>query len=94
MLHLQPGVHLKEVEVLLRVDEELNRSRRVVADGLGEGDGLGAHLGPSFGVQEGRWGLLNDLLVPALDRALTLVQMNSVAMFVSQDLGKNNMNNK
>ena len=30
--HLQTRVHLEEVEVLLRVDEELYRAGRVVAD--------------------------------------------------------------
>ncbi len=34
MNNLEPGVHLEEVEVLLRVAEELHRTRRVVPDSL------------------------------------------------------------
>ena len=37
--HLETRIHLEEVEVALAVDEELDRTGRVVADGLRELDG-------------------------------------------------------
>ena len=45
MLDLKSGVHLQEVEVLLRVEQELDSSGRVVADGLGKPNGLLSHGG-------------------------------------------------
>jgi hypothetical protein len=43
VLHLKPGVHLEEVEVLLGVEQELDGAGRVVPDCRGQGDGLFAH---------------------------------------------------
>ena len=45
MLDLKSGVHLQKVEVLLRVEQELDSSGRVVADGLGKPNGLLSHGG-------------------------------------------------
>ena len=44
MLHLQAGVHLQEVEILVLVDQELDRPGVDVIDGLGGLDSHGAHL--------------------------------------------------
>ena len=44
MLHLQPGVHLEEVKVLLRVDQELEGSHQVMANDFK------ANLGLDLGV--------------------------------------------
>ena len=86
MLDLQAGVHFQEVEALVGTDDELDRPGRFVLHGAGQGDGLLAHRLAHGRIDEGRRRLLDDLLVPALDRAVALVQVNIVAEGVAQHL--------
>lgn len=44
MLDLESSVHLQEVEILLRVKQELHCTRRRVLDSLRQGHGLITHL--------------------------------------------------
>lgn len=75
VLDLKTGVHLEEVKVAGRVNKELDGTSRRVLDVLGQHDGLLSHgLAGSF-VNVGRGCLLNDLLVSALNRALSLGQV-------------------
>ena len=83
VLYLQAGVHLQEVMPALGVHQELDRGRVL------EGDGA-CH--PTRGVEEpfpqgrvdGRRGaLLDELLVPALDAAVSLAKADQVAVPVS-----------
>ncbi len=85
VLDLEPRVHLQERDGV-PLDEELDGARADVADRLG---------GPLGGLEEriahagghpGRRGLLDDLLVPALDRALALAERPHRAVRVRQDL--------
>ena len=89
MLDLKACVHLQEVEVLLRVDEALNRARADITHGAG---GLHSHLthGPPRRVREaGRGGLFDHLLMSALHRALAVSDIDSVTMLVGHDLNLN-----
>eukprot|EP00754_Rhynchopus_humris_P039735 Rhum_TRINITY_DN22840_c0_g1::Rhum_TRINITY_DN22840_c0_g1_i1::g.176253::m.176253 len=86
VLDLQTRVHLEEVEVLVLVDKHLNRAGRVVVDRARERHSLLTHRGTRVRVDEGRGCLLDDLLVPALDRALALRQVHDVAQLVSDHL--------
>ena len=45
-----------------------------------------SHLLPDVRGQHGAWGLLHKLLVPPLDRAVPLPQVDAVAVLVAQDL--------
>jgi hypothetical protein len=83
MLHLQARVHLEEIEVLLPVDDELDRPGAGIAHRLASATGLFAHRLARFGVEEGRRRLLDDLLVAPLDRAFALAQVDAVAMLVA-----------
>src|SRR4030095_10808094 len=76
----------EEVEVPGGIDQELHRPRVDVADGPGAGDrGLGdPALGA--GIEAGRWRLLDELLMPALDRALPLVQVHDRTVSIGEDL--------
>ena len=86
MLHLEAGVHLQEVEVALRVHDELDRAGGLVVHGAGQGHGLLAHRLAGGGVEEGRRRLFDHLLVAALDRAFTLAQIQGRALPVRQHL--------
>jgi hypothetical protein len=86
VLHLDARVHLQEVGVPVLVDQELERARVAVADALHERDRRGAHARAQLGRDEGRRALLHDLLVPALDRALALEEVDRVAVVVGEHL--------
>jgi hypothetical protein len=101
VLDLQPGVHLHEEELdgILAggsgerspragraVDDELDRARAHVADAPGDIHRGLAHLGPQGRVEERRRGLLDDLLVAALEAALPLAQVHHGPVGVREDL--------
>ena len=87
MLDLQARIHLQEEEAAVLAGDELDRAGAVVADGLGEGDGLLAHGPARLLVEQRRGRLLDDLLVAALDRALALVEVDDVAVLVADAAG-------
>src|SRR5262249_8397693 len=85
MLYLQAGVHLQEVEVVVLV-EGLDGAGGVVADGPRHPDGGGApRLTNGVGEGGGR-ALLDQLLVPALGRAVAFAHPHDVAVGVAHDL--------
>src|SRR5918996_5761895 len=87
VLHLEPGVDLEEPERAVVLDQELHGAGVRVAGGLGHGDGGLADPRPEVGVDHRRGALLDQLLVPALDRAVALAEERDVAAAVGQDLG-------
>ena len=86
VFHLKAGVHLEEVEILVTVDDEFDRTGRGVAHCLRQRDRLLAHRLARGLIQKRAWRLFHNLLVAALDRAFTLVQVNPVAMGIAEDL--------
>ncbi len=86
MLDLQARVHLEKVEIARPIDDELDGSGAGVADGASKFAGLLAHRPAGVGVEERRRRLLDDLLIPALDRAFTLTQVDAVAVLVGENL--------
>ena len=85
MLHLQPGVDLEKVELPF-AEDELDRAGVHVARGGGGPDRGFAHGRPEVRREGRRGGLLHDLLVAALDRALALAEVHGVAVAVADDL--------
>ncbi len=85
VLDLDAGVDLEEPE-LLPGEEELDRAGADVADGAGHGQGGVAQAFAQGGTDRGRRGLLDQLLVAALDRALALEQVHHAAARVGQEL--------
>mmetsp|Transcript_35042 Transcript_35042/g.87019 ORF Transcript_35042/g.87019 Transcript_35042/m.87019 type:complete len:200 (-) Transcript_35042:752-1351(-) len=86
VLHLQPCVDLDEVVPVVLVKQELNSAGILVADVLGQLDGVRKDLLAYLVGQEWRWGDLHDLLVPPLDGAVPLEQVHHVAVVVAHDL--------
>lgn len=86
VLDLDAGVDLDEVVPVLLVDEELCGAGVAVADRLGEPHGVVEHGVADLGGQVLGRGDLDDLLVPPLDGAVTLVQVDDVAMVVTEQL--------
>src|SRR3546814_8343680 len=86
VLYLNSRIHFKKVEVLILIDDKLDRAGRDVVDRLRQGHRLGAHGGAGLGVEEGRRRLLHHLLVATLDRALALAAVQGGAVPVGQPL--------
>ena len=87
VLDLEPGVHLEEGEAPVGQDEELDGAGVHVADGARPRSPRRRPARPRrSGVTTGRRGLLDDLLVAALDRALALEEVHDGAVGVAEDL--------
>ena len=86
VLDLEPRVHLEEEEGAILTGDELDRAGGIVADRLGERDGLRPHRGARRGIEKGAWRLLDDFLIAALNGAFALAEMNDIAMLVAEHL--------
>ena len=85
MLHLEARVHLEEEEIAAR-HQELDRSHADVADLRDQPDRRGLQRGDEIAVQARRRRLFEDLLMPALHRAVAAAQGQDVAVGVGCDL--------
>ena len=63
-----------------------HRSCADVSNEFREPDGSALHLLESLGVRDGHGRLLDDLLVPALDRTVATKERNGVAVLISEKL--------
>ncbi len=88
MLHLQARVHFQEIEAAVGIHQKLDRAGIVVARGAGRANRRLAHLVAHFRMQrhQRRWALLDHLLMPPLDGAFALAQVNHVAVPVAEQL--------
>src|SRR3989442_8915293 len=87
MLDLHASVHLEEVEAAVRPEQELDGAGVVVVDGAGQAERGASHLLPEGLVHGGRGCLLHELLAAALQRALPLAKMDSVAVMIGEEVG-------
>src|SRR5579872_4375760 len=85
VLNLDARVHLYEVELAV-LEKELECAGAAVANGLAGLDTTLAHDAALSRSDSDRWRLLDDFLMAALHGAVTLTQMNHIAMPVSQYL--------
>jgi hypothetical protein len=86
VLDLEASVHLQEEDVAAVVEEELARAGADVADGPAEGQRRVGEPSPRRRADCRRRGLLEDLLVPSLDRTVALAEMNAGAMGIEEEL--------
>ena len=86
VLDLQTGVHLEEGRPAAVVDEEFAGAGIHVADRMGEHQRRVAQTSPQLGIDAGRWRLLQHLLVPPLDRAVTFAELYAGPMGIEQHL--------
>ena len=86
MLDLEPRVELDEVEGAVRAEQELEGARVAVADRLAGSLGGSLHLLAAVRAQRRRRRLLDQLLVPPLDRALALAERQHAPLSVGEHL--------
>ena len=85
MLHLEPRVHLEEVE-LAALDDELHGPCIDIAHRARARHGSRRELLLQDGIDPRSRALLDELLVTALDRALALVGVDAGAVPIAEDL--------
>ncbi|MPN33990.1 hypothetical protein SDC9_181482 [bioreactor metagenome] len=89
MLHLNAGVHLNEVVMPFPVHQKFQRSRVGIAHPLGNFHRVVIQR-PAHLLRYGEGGgELHHLLIPPLERAVPLVEMDHVSMLVAQHLNLN-----
>src|SRR5262249_19696521 len=82
MLHLEAGIDLEEVE-RGPGDKKFDRARAPIAYRSGRRDRGAVEGLTKLGGEARRGGFLDDLLVTALDRALTLAEMDDTTTVIS-----------
>src|SRR5207302_6297952 len=86
MLHLNAGIHFHEIVLAVRIEQHLNRAGAYIIDRLGTGDRRVAHALPQRRRHRGTRRLLDELLMPALHRAVALSEVDDAAVPVAHDL--------
>ena len=86
VLHLDSGVHFHKIEIFVFVQQKLDGSRVFVSHGLGRTDRRIAHALPQVLGDHVAGGLLQHLLVAALNGTVPLSQMNHVAVLIRHNL--------
>src|SRR5690242_15588441 len=90
MLDLEPRIHLHEVETLAAFfGDELDRAGADVTNRARRRDRRLADIEPPLAGETRRRRLFYDFLMPALDRAIALEQMDDVAASVAENLHLN-----
>ena len=86
MLNLQARVHFHEIEISVRLGDELHRARADVAHRLCRLDRRITHLLAARLVHARRRGFLDNFLVAALHRTVALEQMHAMALRIGEYL--------
>src|SRR5262245_15038778 len=86
VLHLHARVHLEEVVRTVCVEQAFDRARRSVTDCTCRVDGNRADARTKLRIDSRGRRLLDQLLVPPLDRAVALPEVDHVPVCVGQDL--------
>src|ERR1700722_15233648 len=86
MFDLKTRVHLHEIETAVLIRDELDGPRSDIADRLRGVHGRLSHRGPSLQRHAGCGRFLDQLLMPALNGAVALEQVDAVAVRVAEHL--------
>ena len=86
MLDLQARVHLEEIILLVAIEHELARTGVDIADRRRGAHGRGTHLCAQLRRERDRRRLLDNLLMPALNRTLAFAEMNRASMRIGEHL--------
>ena len=86
VLNLNPGVDFDKENVLVFIDQKLDRARVGVVNGPAQLQGVVVEFLLGFGLQSKRRSYFDYLLKPPLHRAVSLVEVNDVAVLIAQKL--------
>src|SRR5271157_5718723 len=82
VLHLYPGIHFHEIYILFLVNDEFYSARISIFHRLCSAHGKLSQLFAKLLRSNGRWRLLYELLMPPLDGAVALSQVNHISLAV------------
>ena len=86
VLNLQPGIHLQKIKLATGIEQKLHRASAHVIHRACRLYCSGTHCFAQLRRHNRARGFLYDLLVPPLQRAVTLTQMNHIAMCIGKHL--------
>ena len=86
MLDLQPRIHFQEIEALVLADHELHGPGALVLHRPGQSHRLLAHRLARNRIDKGGGRLFDHLLVSALQRTFTLLQIDGIAVCIGDQL--------
>ncbi|MNE52398.1 hypothetical protein D3C80_1470680 [compost metagenome] len=86
VLDLEACVHLHEEELATCIEQELHSPCADIADSLSRTHSRLSHCATQLGRQTRCRRLFHNFLMPTLDRAITLVQIQAIAMLVGEHL--------
>src|SRR5215813_1303104 len=86
MLDLQPRIHFEEVEVLVLIDEKLDRPSIGITGSPGYAHRNLTHAPPHLRINQRGRRFLQYLLMSALNRALSLAQVHGIAVLIGKHL--------
>ena len=86
VLYLQPGIHLQKIKLATGIEQKLHRARAYIIHRPRRLYCSGAHRFAQLRRHDGARGFFYDLLVPPLQRAVALTQMNHIAMSIGKHL--------
>ena len=90
VFHLDSGIHFHEIEVsAVAIQQELHCTGPFVAHCTGSIDSGSAHLLAQCGGEASGGGFFDELLIAPLNRAVSVTQVDDIALPVSQDLELN-----
>ena len=89
MLHLQSGIHFQKVKTLVLAHDKFNGTGALVLYRLGQRHCLLTHGFAGFVADERRRRFLNHLLVATLDRAFAFVEVQHIALGITNQLDFN-----
>ncbi len=86
MFYLDTGIHLHKVEIAFGVEQELHCACTGITDRLGSLYRTFTKVLTLLGCQNRARGLLDQLLVTALNRAITFAEVNDITVIVTKNL--------
>ena len=86
VLDLQPGIHLQKIKLATGIEQKLHRASAHIIHRPRRLYCSGTHRFAQLRRHDGARGFLYDLLVPPLQRAVALTQMNHIAMSIGKHL--------
>src|SRR3546814_12164719 len=86
MFDLQARVHLHEEELTACIQQKLHGTGTDITDGLSRAHGGFAHGTTQLRGQARGGGFFHHFLMPTLDRAITLIEVQEVAVLISQNM--------
>ena len=86
MLNLETCVDLQEIEFPLSIQQKFDSTGIAVNNAAPGSNSCRAHCRPQFSGQRRRGSLFDHFLVPPLNRALSLTQVDQVSMRITEYL--------